>query len=146
MPHLFTIGYAAHTPETLIAELLSAGVQLLADIRANPVSRKPGFSKRQLEAATTAAGIAYQSWRDLGIPSADRKQAASATGWESLLADYRASLDDPAQRGPAAVRLAALVQQTPTAILCLETDLDHCHRKPLADWVAHHAGIEVTHL
>ena len=46
--HIFTIGYEGATQAALIAALQAAGVRLLADVRAVPLSRRPGFSKNIL--------------------------------------------------------------------------------------------------
>ena len=54
---IFTIGYEGATQAELIAALQAAGVQLLADIRAVPLSRRPGFSKNILAAGLREAGI-----------------------------------------------------------------------------------------
>ena len=42
--HIFTIGYEGATQAELIAALQKAGIQRLIDVRAVPLSRKPGFS------------------------------------------------------------------------------------------------------
>lgn len=142
----YSVGYADHTQESLVALLKDAGVEVVADVRANPVSRKKGFSKRQLEAAFAAAGIEYSSVRALGIPTSDRAAATGADGWTRLLSDYAASLDVADMRGVAAKQLADETKLRPTAIMCLETDLNHCHRKPLSEWIAARTGPELTHL
>lgn len=146
MTRLFTIGYAELTPGSLIAALRSAGVETLVDVRANASSRKPGFSKRRLEEAVTAAAIEYRHEPALGIPSAERKRASGTDGWAALIADYRASLDDPSGRLMPAEELAELARTRVVAVMCLESDLDHCHRKPLSEWIAARSGLEVTHL
>src|SRR5690242_1800847 len=55
---LLTIGYEGCTIDQVLAELKAAGVELLIDVRAVPMSRKPGFSKRQLAAGLDEQGIA----------------------------------------------------------------------------------------
>ncbi|MDA1297652.1 MAG: DUF488 domain-containing protein [Chloroflexi bacterium] len=146
MSRIYSIGYAAHTPDSLAALLKVAGVEVVADVRANPVSRKKGFSKRQLEGTLAAIGIEYESLRILGIPTADRAAAGGADGWGRLLGEYAASLDATGGRGEAAERLADEARLRPTAVMCLESDLDHCHRKPLSEWIAEKTGLELTHL
>jgi uncharacterized protein (DUF488 family) len=42
---IFTIGYQQATQPAVLAALREAGVEVLADVRARPLSRKPGFSK-----------------------------------------------------------------------------------------------------
>lgn len=146
MENLWSIGYAEHTPETLVALLKDAGVQVVADVRANPVSRKKGFSKRQLAEVLGAAGIDYVSVRELGISTSDRAAASGADGWTRLLSDYAASLALADVRGEAANRLAENARTRRTAVMCLESDLDHCHRKPLSEWIAEKTGLSLIHL
>lgn len=146
MARLCTIGYADLTPESLISVLRSSGVLTLVDVRANASSRKPGFSKRKLEEKLVEAGIEYRHEPSLGIPTAERKAASGNEGWTALISDYRKSLDVPNLRNRDAITLAELVKQRPIALMCLESDLDHCHRKPLAEWVSANTGQEVEHL
>ena len=44
--HIFTFGYEGLSLKAFIARLKSARVETVIDVRANPLSRKPGFSKR----------------------------------------------------------------------------------------------------
>lgn len=147
MSRLYSIGYADHTPESLVSLLKESGVEVVADVRANPVSRKKGFSRNRLAEVLSAADIEYRSVRELGIPASDRKAViGGASGWDRLLADYAASLDETDTRGPAAEGFAENCKQAVTAVMCLESDLAHCHRKPLSEWVAAKAGLELAHL
>jgi len=57
MPRVFTIGYEGATQPELIAALQAAGVRRLIDVRAVPLSRKPGFSKNVLAAGLAEADI-----------------------------------------------------------------------------------------
>src|SRR5215212_5649490 len=66
---LFTIGYEQATPAAVLAELVGARVDLLADVRAVTASRRPGFSKRQLAASLDESGISYLHLRPLGTPA-----------------------------------------------------------------------------
>lgn len=65
---LMTIGYEKLTPKQFYEALRQAGVSLLIDVRENPISRKPGFSKNTLKHAALEAGIAYQHISVLGCP------------------------------------------------------------------------------
>jgi uncharacterized protein (DUF488 family) len=75
-----TIGYEGGTVDAFIRVLKDAGVELVLDIRAAPVSRKKGFSKNQLAAHLTEAGIGYRHLRGLGTPkSGPRRRAPDAS-------------------------------------------------------------------
>ncbi|MEO6152690.1 MAG: DUF488 domain-containing protein, partial [Croceibacterium sp.] len=69
---ILTIGYEQATQGAVVATLLDAGVEVLADIRYLPLSRRPGFSKSSLKAAVEEAGIAYRHFKHLGTPAEGR--------------------------------------------------------------------------
>jgi uncharacterized protein YjiS (DUF1127 family) len=56
---IFTAGYEGRVQDELLDRLVAAGVAVLLDVRAVPMSRKPGFSKRLLAASAEARGIRY---------------------------------------------------------------------------------------
>ena len=70
-----TIGYEGGTVDAFLRTLREAGVELVLDIRAAPVSRKKGFSKNQLAAHLAEAGIGYRHLRGLGTPKRGREAA-----------------------------------------------------------------------
>jgi uncharacterized protein (DUF488 family) len=57
MNTLFSIGYEKARLVDVVAALQVAGVATLIDVRDRPISRRPGFSKRQLTAGLEEAGI-----------------------------------------------------------------------------------------
>ncbi|MBA2771969.1 MAG: DUF488 domain-containing protein, partial [Sphingomonas sp.] len=57
--HIFTIGYEGVTIGEFVVALQRAGVERLIDVRALPLSRRPGFSKTPLRAALNQVGIDY---------------------------------------------------------------------------------------
>ena len=83
-PHtLWTIGYERLLPEVLVAELQTAGIERVLDVRLRPQSRRPGMSKTKLGLRLGAAGIGYEHWRGLGTPIEIRamyRRGASASG------------------------------------------------------------------
>src|SRR5437016_3194025 len=78
---LFTIGYEKARLADVIAALQEAGVATLIDVRDRPISRRPGFSKRQLAAALDQAGIRYVGLRALGTPPEGR-EAGRRREWD----------------------------------------------------------------
>jgi uncharacterized protein (DUF488 family) len=133
MPTLWTIGYERLPPDALVAELEAAGVERLLDVRYRPQSRRPGMSKTKLGLLLGQHRIAYEHRRALGTPpdirplfrSGATRQArerfrahverAAAGELDALAADLR---------GPGAPR---------TALLCLEAEPAHCHRRVVAE-------------
>ncbi len=140
--HIFTIGYEGTTQEAFIAALREAGVTLVADVRAVPLSRRPGFSKNVLAAGLREAGIDYLGLKALGTPPTGRE--AARKGNHALLAEiYSGQLQDPGAMVQAA-ELTERAQRQPTALLCFERDPACCHRTLLVEAVMPDA--DVTHL
>ncbi len=139
---IFTIGYEGATQDALIAALQGAGVALLADVRAVPLSRRPGFSKNVLANGLRAAGIHYVGLKALGTPPAGR-EAARRGDHATLARVYAGQLDLP-EAVVEGERLRDLAAECPTALLCFEREPHGCHRSLLVDAVMPDA--EVIHL
>lgn len=130
---IFTIGYEGATQAEVIAALQAAGVTMLADVRAVPLSRRPGFSKNILAASLREHGIGYTGLKALGTPPAGRD--AARKGDHARLAEiYAGQLQSPEAMVQAA-QLVELAGEQPTALLCFERDAGACHRSLLADAV-----------
>jgi len=139
---IFTIGYEGTTVGEFIAALERAGVQRVIDVRALPLSRRPGFSKSPLRAALEEAGIEYVHLKALGTP-AEGRAAARAGRHSDLERIYSGQLELPEAIGQSA-QMLDLVREKPSALLCMEREPAHCHRTLLLDAVAGDA--EVVHL
>ena len=128
---IFTIGYEGTTQAELVATLAAAGVEQVADVRAVPLSRRPGFSKNVLAAGLRAAGIAYVGLKALGTPPEGR-EAARRHDHAGLARVYAGQLELPDALVQAA-QLISLAAARPTALLCFERDPAACHRSLLID-------------
>lgn len=131
MPTIFTIGYERLRPESLVAELEAAGVERVLDVRERAQSRKPGMSKTRLSGLLAEHRIAYEHRRSLGTPPdlrqlyrTNKVERAAAGFREHVEATARAELDRLAEELEAA---------PPTALLCLEEEPEHCHRRVITD-------------
>src|SRR5690349_14439010 len=74
-PRVFTVGSEGADAARYLATLKSAGVAVLADVRAVALSRKRGFSKSALRDALAHEGIGYEHFIRLGTPKAGRQAA-----------------------------------------------------------------------
>lgn len=128
-PAIWTIGYEGATQAALIAALRQANVELLADIRYLPLSRRPGFSKSGLKAAAEDAGIAYRHFKQLGTPPEGR-EAARRGDHAGLERSYAGQLELPEAMAQMAELRAAAGQQR-VALLCFERSASECHRSLL---------------
>lgn len=139
---IHTIGYEGATVPELIGALHAAGVRRVIDVRALPLSRRPGFSKSSLAAGLAEAGIGYVHLKALGTPKPGR-DAAKKGDVATLRAVYAEQLELPEAQAQAA-QMLALAAETPSALLCFERDPCHCHRTLLLEAVAE--GAEVVDL
>ena len=139
---IFTIGYESTTVDEFIAALREAGVERVIDVRALPLSRRPGFSKSPLRAALGEVGIEYVHLKALGTP-ADGRTAARAGRHSDMARIYGGQLELPEAIAQSA-QMLALAEEKPTALLCMEREPAHCHRTLLLNAVAPDA--EVVHL
>lgn len=139
---IFTIGYEGATVGEFLAALQEAGVKRLIDVRALPLSRRPGFSKSPLRAALKEAGIDYVHLKALGTP-AEGRAAARAGRHADLERIYAGQLELPEAIAQGA-QMIELSREKPSALLCFEREPAHCHRTLLLDAVAGDA--EVVHL
>jgi uncharacterized protein (DUF488 family) len=139
-----TIGYKGGTVDAFIRALKKARVELVLDIRAAPVSRKKGFSKNQLAAHLTAAGIGYRHLRGLGTPKRGR-DAARGGDLESFERIFLAHMDEPEALLDLGEAIA-LAQSRPVCLLCLERDPKHCHRTIVANRMVGETGQKLLHL
>ncbi len=125
---VFTIGYEGRTIDAFIDLLEREGVQRVADVRDNPWSRKPGFTKAPLEEHLEDAGIDYVHLGDLGVPkpmrdALDQRELEDFEGaYLSHLEEHEAALEE----------LTDLAHEAPTAVMCMEKHVEDCHRKFLA--------------
>jgi uncharacterized protein (DUF488 family) len=141
---IFTIGYEKARLADVVAALQGAGVTTLIDVRDRPQSRRPGFSKRQLETGLAEAGIRYVGLRALGTPPEGR-EANRRRQWDR----FWRIIDDKlatAEAEHAFAEAAALAAQGPSCLLCYEADWHICHRSRVADILAARHGFSIRHL
>ena len=146
MAVLYTIGHSTRTIDELIAALAAHQIQILADIRAFPMSRRlPQFNRDSLEQTLPAAGIRYQWMKALGgyrkkvleeSPNiALRNQSFRNYADHMLSPEFEQSI----------TALVALAENSRTAYMCAERPYFRCHRMLVSDWLVAH-GHEVLHI
>lgn len=145
-PRIWTIGYERLLPAELIAELEAVGVTRLIDVRYRPQSRRAGMSKTRLGDALGEHGIAYEHRRELGTPPDIRwhyKHNQVAQG----AALFSVHIEEASSDALDALAAELLGDGPPTALLCLEQDAEHCHRRIVTDHLATRVpGLQVVDL
>jgi uncharacterized protein (DUF488 family) len=127
-----TIGYEGRQVDEFVAELADHRVEIVFDVRANAVSRKPGFSKRRLGEALATAGIEYRHVPALGNPR--RNRDAMRAGDPAARDVFLRHLDD--QGRDALDEVAAAARTKSVALLCFERDHASCHRSCITERLA----------
>jgi len=136
---IFTIGYEGATQAEVVACLKQAGVELLVDVRAVPLSRRPGFSKNTLAAGLREQGIDYLGLKALGTPPEGR-EAARKNDHARLARVYAGQLELPEAMMQSA-QLRDLAAEKNVALLCFERSPDCCHRSLLIEHVMPEAEV-----
>jgi len=131
---IFTIGYEKATQAEVIAALQAVGVKRVIDVRAVPLSRRPGFSKNVLANGLAEHGIDYVLLKALGTPPEGR-EAARKHDLKTLDRVYSGQLEEP-EAIVQALQMLDLAEEKPSALLCFERDPSGCHRTLLLKKVA----------
>jgi uncharacterized protein (DUF488 family) len=140
---IFTIGYEGSSIGTFADHLLSQNISILADVRAVPLSRKPGFSKKALSQTLKDSGIEYRHYLDLGDPKHGR-EAARAGKYNRFREIFEAHLDTARARR-CLDEVAAAAASARVCLMCFERSPENCHRSLIAARLADR-GMVVIHL
>ncbi|MET3576314.1 DUF488 domain-containing protein [Bhargavaea ullalensis] len=145
---LYTIGHSTHSEKEFLQLLGDAGVELLADVRAFPGSRKyPWFHTDRMSEWLPENGIGYVHIRELGGRRRKSKTVPDElnAGWNNRsfhnYADY--TLEPEFKEG--LKKLADAAGGRRVAVCCSERHPARCHRLLISNWVAMNGG-EVTHI
>jgi len=141
---LYTIGYEKALLKDVIAALVAAGVATLLDVRDRPISRRPGFSKRQLAAAVEDAGMRYVHLAALGTPPEGRL-ANRRREWQRFWSIVGEKLVRP-EAELDLHRAADIAKAAPSCLLCYEADWQVCHGRRIAEVLAERYEFGIRHL
>jgi uncharacterized protein (DUF488 family) len=133
-PCLFTIGYEGLTVDAYLGKLILNNIGVLIDVRKNPFSRKPGFSKSQLEHYMKNIGVFYYHLPDLGIPSDRRHELNCPEDYNNLFKYYETEIL-PRQEDSINTIKSLLNEHHRVALTCFEADFHFCHRHKITDYL-----------
>lgn len=129
---VYTIGYEGCEIDEFIEYLVKKKIQLIADVRKNPISRKRGFSKNKLAARLSEKNIDYVHYKGLGVPSEWRKRAKqNLITRERMFDDYVEKILPEHSQEIEDIRDRA--KKLRVALLCYERAADDCHRRRVSD-------------
>jgi uncharacterized protein (DUF488 family) len=145
MKRVWTIGHSTHSFREFVDMLRSMNIELVADVRSYPGSRKfPHFNKESLETSLPEAKINYVHLKDLG-GRRKVKPDSKNTAWRHIAfrgyADYMETKDF--EKG--IMQLQELALKQPTAYMCSEAVWWRCHRSMISDYLKV-KGWEVMHI
>lgn len=142
---LWTIGHSTRPIEAFLDVLHAHEIELVADVRRFPGSRRlPQYGGDALEAALAASGIAYR-W----IPALGGRRRADAGGddsaWRNEAFRAYASHVQSEEFAEGLFELLTLAGGLHTAVMCAEVLWWRCHRRLIADVVLS-LGLPVVHI
>jgi uncharacterized protein (DUF488 family) len=143
---MWTIGHSTRTIDEFIFLLKENEINLLADVRAFPGSKRyPQFNKDALAESLTANGIRYEHFPELG-GKRNSKPDSRNTAWRNAsfrgYADYMETQEF--QNGIERL-LDVATESGPTAIMCAEAVWWRCHRSLIADYLKAR-GVEMLNI
>jgi len=135
LPTIYTIGHSTHPIEVFISMLQSFSIQLVADIRNYPGSRRyPQFNKDNLENSLQQACIKYIHLKEL---VGRRKPLPNSinTNWRNEAFRGYADYMQTDEFKNAVAKLEDLASTQRTAYMCSEAVWWRCHRALVSDYL-----------
>lgn len=142
---VWTIGHSTLAIEDFIHLLERCEIQVLADVRSFPGSRRyPQFNKENLQSSLAAVGIEYVHLPELGGRRRARPDSINMS-WRNE--SFRGYADYMETEGfeLGISKLLDMAARRRTAIMCAESLWWRCHRSLISDYLKV-KGIEVIHI
>lgn len=143
---LYTIGYEGLDNKRFLSHLVHYGVDVVADIRKLPVSRKKGFSKTALKETLNQRNIEYLNFQGLGAPKEIRDELYKSGNYNRFFEKYLNSISD---KQDLLQTIHMIIDSgKKVLLLCFERNPEQCHRKVVAEEIKKldANGLEVKHI
>lgn len=141
---VYTAGYEGKSIDSFLNGLVEAGIMHLIDVRMNPIARRYGFHRSTLSRLCDHLGIKYTHVPALGIPSELRQNLETENDYDSLFSAYEATT---LKKEISAISLVSKwTEESPSVLVCMESDSKCCHRGRLAKLVSRKTGLPIIHL
>ena len=142
---VWTIGHSTHTLDELVAMLHSFKIEIVADIRSYPGSRKfPQFNKETLEISLPDNNIEYIHLKKLGGRRKVNPDSKNTTWRHAAFRGY-ADYMETQSFVEGIKELIDIALQKRTAYMCSEAVWWRCHRSMVSDYLKAH-GWDVQHI
>lgn len=142
---IWTVGHSTHSLEEFLTILSAMDIELVADVRRFPGSRRfPHFNQDSLEADLPAHGLIYHSFPALGGRRRSAPDSPNVAWRHEAFRGY-ADYISSEEFASALFDLLFVASGLRTAIMCSEVLWWRCHRRLISD-VLTSLGIDVTHI
>jgi uncharacterized protein (DUF488 family) len=142
---VWTIGHSTRTIEEFIAMLAAHRIELVADVRQFPGSRRhPQFNKENLARSLAEARIEYAHFPELGGRRRAKPDSKNTAWRNEAFRGYADYMETEAFRAGVA-RLLERAAASRTAMMCAEAVWWRCHRSLIADFLKSR-GVDVIHI
>ncbi len=143
-PTVFTAGYEGLSVDAFLNRLVENGVRQLIDVRHNPIARRYGFHRSTLQRLTGNLDIDYVHIPELGIQSALRQNLNTMDDRTELFDQYEKTT--LATNEEALDRVAKLMMEKPSVLVCMEAEAVCCHRSRVAESIAERTSLPIRNL
>jgi len=132
---IWTIGHSTRSIEEFEAMLYSFSIELVADVRNYPGSRKfPQFNKEALEVSLSQTNIQYVHLKELG-GRRKAKPDSKNSGWRSAAFRGYADYMETSAFKDGIRQLIDNAEKLRTAYMCSEAVWWRCHRSMISDYL-----------
>jgi len=132
--HLFTIGHSTHPIERFIELLRMHRIDVLADVRSFPSSRRwPQFNQAELAGALEQAGIEYHWMKSLGGRRHGVRPDSPHSAWTQPAFRSYSDYMEGDEFATGLHGLGVIATRVPTVIMCSEGLWWRCHRRIISD-------------
>lgn len=142
---IWTIGHSTHSLDEFIDMLKSFQIEVVADIRSFPGSRRvPHFNKEALEVSLPLAGFRYIHIKNLG-GRREVQPDSKNTSWRHPAFRGYADYMETETFGEGILQLEQIALTQRTAYMCSEAVWWRCHRSMVSDYLKAE-GWKVMHI
>ena len=146
MKKVYSVGHGTRSLGEIVDLLRGVGIDLVADVRRYPASRRHPHTRREsLAQSLPESGIGYEWWGEaLGGRRTPRPDSPNS-GWrDPAFRGFADHMDSP-EFTDALDRLVERASAHTVAFMCAETLWWRCHRRLIAD-ALFVRGLEVRHI
>jgi uncharacterized protein (DUF488 family) len=132
---IWTVGHSTRTMDELAAMLQSFGIELVADVRSYPGSRRyPQFNKEALEISLPKNNIGYVHLPELGGRRKANPDSKNTMWRHDAFRGYADYMETDGFK-KAIEQLQSLAGKQQTAYMCSEAVWWRCHRSLISDYL-----------